>query len=764
MKYLIINPYYKSNDGIQSYINNLKKYSLGIEFEILENTKNKNPAEFRIDVLNFVKTNYGYDDVIIEAPEARAATLLLPRKYKVHIRMHCPLAVAQKYDFQHSNQIEFSHELRAISKAGIVSSPSYGLINELSEEIDGEDFFVFKNPIDINVTAKEERAYDVVFMGRNQRLKGVDFLNQILERFPENYRVLIFGRNFSEFKKSPYIKCSVEIRDAVNGEKRFDLIRDCKCLMQLSHFENCSMVILESLACHVPVVCWDVGGNKEIADRNLLRAIPYGDVNTFVDNIRDFVEKENFLDEKFSEWLILNNDDFINGFRAVISAFKGETGIIYRGHSLGVKESRKIGHVRDIQFFDKRIRALGIAYSNEHAEQLWAPVLKALDFDFRFISRRPLGYRKVFDFEFSDYNKNHFLSFDWIKNKDRLISSILRYKPHFLLFHNGAHPSYQAVLKEIKSLNIPIIYSELGWLPQRNHVYFDDLGVNGASRISKEDFFDIFSENVVPLSFHDFIHGKTLLALQNENDTNIINFSDRFKKNESLIRYVFSQIGNKTKLLVKPHPLDKNDYSSVVSELGGELIVGGSVDEILGTVDSVVALNSTLLIEALRYPVNIYCLGLGILNNKKVVFDCTSAELSDIWKDKYFNFGPARDNLLDFFMKKQVNVFELSCGEEINDFHRSFFINSLKLDISPLISLENSRKIVQKSSSLVVENNKSSEKISGSINITLPVDQKSKVLIHKENTDFLFRRKLRKLVRDPNRFFMDFIKKRRWIK
>ena len=135
MKYLIINPYHNASHGIANYIKNLENALVGVEIITFENKRNLNAIAFREEVYDYVTKNFGYDDVIIEAPEAKASTLLLSSRYNVHIRLHCPLAIAQKYDGQKPNQQEFSNELRVINKAKIVSSPSYALAKELSSEI-----------------------------------------------------------------------------------------------------------------------------------------------------------------------------------------------------------------------------------------------------------------------------------------------------------------------------------------------------------------------------------------------------------------------------------------------------------------------------------------------------------------------------------------------------------------------------------------------------------------------------------------------------
>src|SRR6185295_16092813 len=47
----------------------------------------------------------------------------------------------------------------------------------------------------------------------------------------------------------------------------------------LSRFENCSMMVLESLAAGTVVAGWDVGGHAEIADARFIRLVRLGDLD-----------------------------------------------------------------------------------------------------------------------------------------------------------------------------------------------------------------------------------------------------------------------------------------------------------------------------------------------------------------------------------------------------------------------------------------------------------------------------------------------------
>ncbi|MED0019520.1 glycosyltransferase, partial [Escherichia marmotae] len=126
-------------------------------------------------------------------------------------------------------------------------------------------------------------------MGRFQELKGTKDINKILERLPANFKVLLIGPKSNLFKLDPSVKCSVEKKGEVIGDKRFELVKKAKCLIMPSQFENCSMVILESLACHVPVVAWDVGGNAEIAKPNILKCAKFGDYDDFAYKVNELI-------------------------------------------------------------------------------------------------------------------------------------------------------------------------------------------------------------------------------------------------------------------------------------------------------------------------------------------------------------------------------------------------------------------------------------------------------------------------------------------
>lgn len=736
MKYLVINPYHNASHGIANYIKNLKSIVNDIDLISFDNKKNLSPIEFREEVLKYVTTKFGYDDVIIEAPEAKASTLLLPAKYNVHIRLHCPLAVAQKYDGQTPNQQEYSNELRVINKAKLVSSPSYALVKEIGNELKSTQVTYYKNPIDIGDSEKNvDKQYDLVFMGRFQELKGTSHINKILENLPENYNVLLFGAKSETLKISPKVKCKVYKKGQVLGNARFDLIRKSKCLMMPSNFENCSMVILESLACHVPVVTWDVGGNKEIAPPSIIKCAKLGDYNDYSRKIVSFIENPPSSND-FTSAIDCINKDFSTGITHLINEIAQKTIIPYLGmnnEKLHIYEpTRNDQTITEIN----KLRVFGIAYSNEHIEELWGPVISYLGYEYRYVSRQPLGHHTVFKHEPFQIEKKWFCHFDWIKDPARLINQIKNYRPNFILFHNGAHPIYAHVLKSLKQLKIPIIYSELGWFPQKDHIYFDKWGVNGLSYLA--------SQTTEQLCGRTFVHEKeyvelkgdyALIVTQLENDTNLIVNSPRFKNNETFIKHVVDKISDKTDVIIKPHPLDK--YKERYEKFASERVrveINTDTNTLLKNAHSVIGINSTVLLQALEFDVNIYSYGHSILDNKNIAINCISDDIDSLWSNKLKGSREIRNSVIENLKLRQINLLDIREKIKPSDISLIPLVENNIFDFTHIIDIN--LKPTQHPISLTKIDH---------VQLTFPTGSKKS-------------KKLKKLIKKPKLFFNDMLK------
>lgn len=289
MMYLVINPYGPAY-GVRTYSHNLvARLGGGFEVAVLSNDENLSFPAFRDFVRAEVTARHHPDAVVIEAPEARAATLHLPAEYRLHIRLHAPGAVGRLSSGVPVDTARHADELAVIERASALSTPTFAMAAQLCAHVDSRAVHVFKNPPDTTIRARAvgEKDIDLFFMGRFDRAKGSDWLNPLLRRLEADARAMLIGPGGPDFAVAPDVRCRVDRHGPIADDSRFDLLARAKVAVVPSRFENCSMAIIEALAAGTVVVCWDVGGNAEIAPPPLLRLAPLGDLERFAAAVDD---------------------------------------------------------------------------------------------------------------------------------------------------------------------------------------------------------------------------------------------------------------------------------------------------------------------------------------------------------------------------------------------------------------------------------------------------------------------------------------------
>ena len=282
MRYVLINPFPSTRrNGITTYVQHVQHMleARGIACTCIANDRQVPRAEYQASVRDEICARFEPDDVLIEAPEAGAATLLVPAPYRVHIRLHCPSAFVHRHNGTPVASEQFQNELHVVRTAHIASSPSYALLRELAPHVDVSGVHVYKNPPPAPLARPPAKTHDVVFMGNFSRIKGVDFLNPLLRRFPPHYSAAMAGRFSEDFEIASDVRCRVRVGAHVPGAERLTLLAGARVALSLSRFENCSMMVLESLAVGTVVAGWRVGGHPEIAGPSLMRLVPFGDLD-----------------------------------------------------------------------------------------------------------------------------------------------------------------------------------------------------------------------------------------------------------------------------------------------------------------------------------------------------------------------------------------------------------------------------------------------------------------------------------------------------
>jgi glycosyltransferase involved in cell wall biosynthesis len=332
------------SDGVRHYslgvLSELRRWGIDTTFITRDARDARDERSASVDypawVRETVTTRFSSAEALIEAPEVTGPTLLLPPEYRVHVRLHCPSAFAQAHNGGPVDWQQLERELEVVRRAHTVSSPSHALLRELRPFLDVSRVHVYKNPPPAGLTPVDAAAkrHDVVFLGRFRRAKGIDYLNPVLGALPPSYTVVLAGRGAEEFQLSPSVRCRVSVRGEVLGPERYRLLGEARAALMPSRFENCSMVVLECLAVGTAVVGWDVGGHGEIAEPDLIRLVPFDDVDALVAALVAAVEGVAPAPDRFRAATAQVAEDFRRGWWHVWDgSARGDA--VYRGLDVG---------------------------------------------------------------------------------------------------------------------------------------------------------------------------------------------------------------------------------------------------------------------------------------------------------------------------------------------------------------------------------------------------------------------------------------------
>lgn len=106
----------------------------------------------------------------------------------------------------------------------------------------------------------------IIFAGRLSPEKGMDVLLELAEILPLDIHLLILGSYSQRFYEN-FSRSNIHYLGYVPKDETISLIRGSDILIQPSLFEGISSSIL-AMACRVPVITTNVGGNKEIIEHN----------------------------------------------------------------------------------------------------------------------------------------------------------------------------------------------------------------------------------------------------------------------------------------------------------------------------------------------------------------------------------------------------------------------------------------------------------------------------------------------------------------
>ena len=310
MKILIISPTQSGIGGtakhVQGLSNFLKSENHTLKIISSENTftvpikKLKNPS-FMFSA--FFKTKFTKDFDILHAHHPIAALSFKGTSAKKVVTFHG--IFNKQIEILHgetAQNISNKYEQNALKWADAITAGSKEAYEYYSNL--GYDVHYIPNAIDIGelpLDVKKKFEKQIIFVGRLSKEKGVNSLIELAKILPKEIHLIIVGSGPFENKiKNIAEKYSnIKFLGYLPKNKVIPLLRGSFALIQPSLAEGISTTVLEAMACQIPIIGTNVGGNKEL----------------IINNENGFLISPNSIEELNEKIILLsNNVDLVEKF------------------------------------------------------------------------------------------------------------------------------------------------------------------------------------------------------------------------------------------------------------------------------------------------------------------------------------------------------------------------------------------------------------------------------------------------------------------
>ncbi len=311
MKILLISPTLEGIGGIAQHVRDLIKFlkEHGHQVDIIssENVptisikKLKNPS-FLISSYFKAKFMKNYD--IVHAQHPIAALAMKSASGKKILTIHG--IYSEQIGMLHGKlSLNFSnkYEKNILKWADVVTAGSKEAYEYYSKF--GSKVSFIPNGIDIkSLHSGTDTRYEkqIIFAGRLSKEKGIMTILEAAKNLPQEINLLIIGSGPEEKAVLDYEKIydNIHYLGYQPKEKTIPLIRGSILLIQPSFAEGISGTLLEAMACKIPIIATNVGGNKELLGNNDAGIlIEPGDSKILLKKILELIKDKN-LREKIS--------------------------------------------------------------------------------------------------------------------------------------------------------------------------------------------------------------------------------------------------------------------------------------------------------------------------------------------------------------------------------------------------------------------------------------------------------------------------------
>jgi len=667
--YYLVNTFNKNN-GIHNYITRACKIlnESGVEAECFCPTQKHQVKE---EIANWMSSKIA-KGAVVEIPDSGYHLYPDISKINSHIRLHASKEILYAITKDPKRKKLIAPTQQFIAKGKILSSPSHhNLLNYRMLPCNNNEISVYPNPIEAYPSLGSiSREIDVTFIGRFDLIKGADFFRSLLHYLPKGISVRAIGiENNSYIDEHEWSKkYDIKLLGWVDNDTVQQVLSNTKVALLLSRTENFSLAAVEAMSYGCKLATWDLPMYKEIYESGLpVYAVPYGNTSMLAAVVEGLLSDASHVNmDCIKHYIEKNNVLFISGVKNIIYRSRSKLVSVFQTPLKRDELPVIFAKPKEAEDFTRnKLKILGFSLFNNHIEEIWMPFAKAISYDYRFISARNWGDIKFLKKSYP-IDSNKCLIRQWKDDFELIINEISSFRPDVIFVFNKNHSVVRKITEKIWSkFAIPTVFFELGWFPQQENVYCDSEGINHNSSLARKSLEELLGQSLISEDkvFHGFRYNRALLVLQMPKDSTMLGESyPKQLNNNELIRYVRAELPAYFELVVRPHPKDEGKENYFYS-LPNTRVDISKLEDTLLSVDVVIGVNSTVLLEAMSYDVNIYSLGYGIFSNKGVTINCAENDLSESWQDHISFDANRRKYFLDYLRTRQINLSDLWEGK-----------------------------------------------------------------------------------------------------
>lgn len=194
-----------------------------------------------------------------------------------------------------------------VKNASTVTTVTENLAKAMQNHgLKNKNYVVLPNVVDVNLFKPIEKNNSKVkiihiscFENKSKNISGLIDALSILESRDVEYQCVFIGEGIDfeamkEYAATKLDSLNIRFTGLLQGQKLADEMASGDFLVLSSNYENMPVVILEALACGLPVVSTDVGGIKEMVDGNCGILVPAKDSEKLADAMQTIITNLNY--------------------------------------------------------------------------------------------------------------------------------------------------------------------------------------------------------------------------------------------------------------------------------------------------------------------------------------------------------------------------------------------------------------------------------------------------------------------------------------